>query len=211
MGGIRMPATKKKDTMEEIREIIRDLGESHKRTQEKMEEVWEAQQKTEAGHQRAQKEMEKVWEALKKTEEIVEKQAKSIKKANDNFNTKWGRFMEDLVKGDLINLLKKRKIEVIRPLSRVEYYREDGSLAGDVDIIAVNGKEIVAVEVKTHLEKQDINKFIYELLNPFKKYFPEYSEKIIYGCVAYLDKDESADEVRRIERSFCHQGPGWGN
>lgn len=197
-----MPSTKQKDVIEEIKEIIRDLGKAHKQAQEEMQEFRESQNKA---HKQAQEEMQEIRESLKE-------QTKNLNKANGNFNRKWGRFMERLVKGDLINLLNDRKMEVIRVLPRVPYYRKDGTTEGEVDLIAINGKELVAVEIKTTLEIQDVNKFIKKILNPFKKHFPEYIEKTVYGAVAYLDEDEEVDvkasEYAKSEGLFVINAPG---
>ena len=55
----------------------------------------------------------------------------------------------------------------------------------EFDIIAVNGREVVIVEVKTTLRLRDLDHFT-EKLKMFKKVWPEYRDKKIYGAVAYL-------------------------
>ena len=198
-----MPSAKQKDAIEEIKEIIKVLGMSHKRTQEAQERMQErmqeAQERTQEAQERAEKEMQEIRETLKK-------QAQNLDKADGNFNNKWGRFMEDLVKGDLINLLNNRKIDVIRILSRVPYYRPDKTQDGEVDLIALNGKELVVVEIKTFLTIQDVNKFI-KILNSFKKLFPEYTQKTIYGAVAFLDQND-ADDYAKSKGLFVIKAPG---
>ena len=174
-----MSSTKQKDVIEEIKEIIRDLGK---------------------GHKQAQKEMKEIRERLKE-------QSKNIDKVNGNFDNKWGRFMEDLVKGDLINLLKDRKMDVIRVLQRVDYYRPDGTQEGEIDLIALNGKELVAFEIKTLLAVKDVDKFI-KILNFFKNRFPEYNKKIIYGGVGYLDQREKASNYAESKGLFVIKAPG---
>ena len=58
--------------------------------------------------------------------------------------------------------------------------------------MAVNGKEIVAIEVKTTLTVKKVQKFIDDL-KMFKHYFPEYKDRVIYGGVAYLCEPEDEE------------------
>ena len=87
-----------------------------------------------------------------------------------------------------MQVLKERNIEVLRVQPRLIYYKNKRE-AGDFDLVAMNGKEIVVIEVKTTLTVEKVQKFIDDL-KMFKDYFPEYREKIIYGGVAYLCEPE---------------------
>ena len=53
------------------------------------------------------------------------------------------------------------------------------------DIIAVNGYEIVVVEVKTTLKSDNITHFISKLKS-VREWLPEFHDKNIYGAVAYI-------------------------
>ena len=114
--------------------------------------------------------------------------------------------MEALVKGDLINLLKDRKMDVMRVLQRVDYYHPNGTQEGEIDLIALNGKELVAIEIKTHLTVKDVDKFI-KILKSFKKHFPEYVQKTIYGGVGYLDERDASDYAKS-QGLFVIKAPG---
>ena len=191
-----MPGQAKKDTtIEEIREIMREVAEAQKKTEQE-------QQKTEQSLRLLEK-------TVQETSKYVKETIKALNDTNGKFDNKWGRFMEDLVKGDLINLLVDRKIDVVRVYSRVDYYRPDGTQAGEIDLIAINGKEAVAVEIKTKLTVQDVNDFI-QVLNSFKKHFPEkeYAERIIYGGVGYLDDEEGARKYAESKGLFVIKAPG---
>ena len=62
------------------------------------------------------------------------------------FNGQWGKLMEALVEGDLIDLLQARGIEVEHTLTNV---RHRGERSWEFDIIAVNGAEVVVVETSS--------------------------------------------------------------
>ena len=79
---------------------------------------------------------------------------------------------------------------------------ENGREAGEFDLVAMNGKEVVAVEVKTTLTVKKVQKFI-DKLKMFKEYFPEYRRSTVYGSVAYLCEPE--DEEARGAAKFSQE------
>ena len=228
-----------KPIMDEIREIIRDLGkgqrevqESQKKTeaglqefQRKTEEsqrkteksLRESQRKTEESLRESQRKTEKsLRESQRKTEESlresIQKTQESINKSEGNFNNKWGAFMESLISGDLVKLLNERKISVVKTSPRIRSWRPDGTVTSEFDIVASNGEEVVVVEVKTTPTHEDINYFI-KKLEKFKEVFKEYKDKKIYGAVAYLDDRKVENLPTYIEKRglFVIQALGGGN
>ena len=201
--------TKKSITYEEVLAGFKELTAAQKKTER-------AQQKTEKGFQqlqeagrlteKARREGEKALrEAQKKTEKALRELAKNLKEssqeltknlnaANGNFNNKWGKFLENLVKGDLVKLLSKRNIKVDMVRSRLVASDSTGKEVGEFDLVAMNGKEIVTVEVKTTLTKEKVEKFINKL-RIFKKYFSEHRDKVLYGGVAFLCEPEDEEGV----------------
>ena len=112
-----------------------------------------------------------------------------FKKLEELFTGQWGKLVESLVEGDLVKLLQDRKIDVIGVAK--EHKRTIDGKDYEIDIIAINGKEIVVVEVKTTLGKKDVDDFI-KKLKVFKDYFKEYKNRKIYGCVAYLRENQGS-------------------
>ena len=205
-----MSSVVKKATLEDLQEIIRDLGESQKAAQEDTRKLKEAQKAAEEDTRKLKEAQKAAQEAFKaeqqKTEEVIRRTSESIDKANGNFNNKWGAFMEDLVKGDLIRLLNERGIEVDKILSRVSFNRSKKELAGELDLIAINGTEVVVIEVKTSLIPAHVDKFI-KIMETFRDVFPEYKDKKVYAGVAYLDEDDAA-EYAMDKGLFVIKAPG---
>ncbi|MDE2848993.1 MAG: hypothetical protein OXP74_00115 [Acidobacteriota bacterium] len=112
-----------------------------------------------------------------------------LQKAEDLFTTQWGKLMESLVRGDLANLLDGRGIGV-RSLAQRTLTRRGGE-SYEVDIMAVNGEEIVVVEVKTTLRPEDVRRFRSKLVS-FKEWWPEYRDRKVYGAMAFL---QASDDV----------------
>ena len=178
--------TAKKATLEDVWMTIRELGESQKETD---------QQQQETNRQ------------LRHLEKVVEKTSRSIDKVNGNFVNKWGEFVENLVHGDLVDLLDGWDIRVGRIQPRQVYPPCDGRRGGEFDLVAINGDELVVVEVKSTLEKADVHRFI-EKLKVFKAAPTEYRGKRIYGGVAYLSVVKKAGELAEDEGLFVIRAPG---
>ncbi|MBI9037389.1 MAG: hypothetical protein JEY97_04580 [Bacteroidales bacterium] len=146
---------------------------------------------------------EKVWlmfqetdrmlsEKFNETDKQMKETAKEIKKLSALFTSQWGKLVESLVEGDLIKLLKEKGIPVEQTLQRVKGNHEGENY--EYDIIAVNGDEIVIVEVKTTLRPQDVKDF-HEKIWKAKKYMSAYKDKVIYGCVAFISADGASDRM----------------
>ena len=74
-------------------------------------------------------------------------------------------------------------------------------------MVAINGEEIVIVEVKSTLDKGDVDRFI-EKLKVFKKGIPDYADKTVYGAVAFLGVSKGADEYAEEQGIFIIKAPG---
>ena len=210
-------AKRRSATPEEAWAAIEELAQTQKRTAkenaEGMKELRKAQEKTEKALRESQEKTEKALrESQEKTEKALRELSKNLNAANGNFNNKWGNFLESLVKGDLVKLLSKRNIKVDMVRSRLVASGSTGKEVGEFDVVAMNGKEIVTVEVKTTLTKEKVEKFINKL-KIFKKYFSEHRDKVLYGGVAFLcepqdEEAESAAEYAEENGLFVILSPG---
>ena len=204
-----------KISLEDLKQIVRDLSKTQQELAEQVseaqrqgevarqrlaEEVSEAQRRTEEAQQRTEA-------ALKETQEAVKKQGENLDKASGNFNNKWGAFMEKLVKGNLIDLLQKQGISVDVVIRKIEIWdKNNKDQLAEFDLLAVNGDEMVVVEVKTTLSSEKLAKFIHKL-EKYKHRLPVDKRKKIYGAVAYLDSDGNAKEEAIKQGLFVIEAP----
>ena len=72
--------------------------------------------------------------------------------------------------------------------------------------MAVNGDEMVVVEVKTNLSSDKLNKFIGNLAK-YKHRLPVEERKKVYGAVAYLDYDKNSKEEAVEAGLFVIEAP----
>ena len=172
-------------TPEEIWKILREVSESQKETEKRIKETDEQ---------------------MKKTDERLDKMF-------GQYDDRWGSLIESLVEGKIVELLQSRGIEVINTFSRATgfYWTEENGVREqrhrEIDIVAANGSEVVAVEVKTTLKKRHIKYFL-NTLQDFRKYFRRYKTEAIYGAIAYLKSKKEITDFAEKEGLFVIRATG---
>ena len=144
-------------------------------------------------------------ESQKETDRRMQETDRRLRKLDDLFNGQWGKLMEALVEGDLIELLGQRGIDVKRTATNLKNPGE--TRRWELDIVAYNGGEVVVVEVKTTLKVRDVDHLI-GLLRDAEEELPEYAERRIYGAVAYLKADESSAVYAERQGLFVIRATG---
>ena len=172
---------KKREAERKKREAERKKREAEREAERKKRD--EEQRKREAEREAERKKREAEREVERKESE------KKMKKLENLFTSQWGKLMESLVKGDLIPLLNDRNIHV-NDIAK-EREKHIGGETYEFDIIAIDGHEVVAVEVKTTMRLEDVMDFA-EKMGKFKQIFPAYANDNVYGAMAYLKEDEGA-------------------
>ena len=124
---------------------------------------------------------------LAKLEKTVERTSKAV----DSLTTRWGRFVEELVRPAVVRMFRDRGILITRTMERVRSPLTSGTPM-EIDILGINGMKMVAVECKSRLSKDDVDEMGDRLTN-FKKAFPEYAQYTLYGAVAGIEINEGVD------------------
>lgn len=142
---------------------------------------------------------------FQETDKKFQETDKKIKELTALFTSQWGKLVESLVEGDLIKLLNSRGIKVESIIQRRKGNRE--GINFEFDLIAINGGEIVIVEVKTTLRPQDVNDF-HEKLWKAKIFMPEYKNMIVYGGVAFITAEGASDRMAEKQGFFVIKATG---
>ena len=179
------------ETDRRMREGFEELKEGDKRLQKGLEELKEGEKQLQRGHERVQRN--------------IDKMSKEITSLRNLFESQWSRLIEALVDGKLVELLIERGINVTHTATNVEGKYQ--SRQYEFDILAVNGSEVVVVEVKSRLQVPDVKELLEEL-KQFKTWVPEYRDKKIYGAVAYLRVDENAIKYAENQGLFVIKAVG---
>ena len=200
-------------------QVMQMFAETDRRMREGFEELKEGDKRLQKGHERLQEEYERLQKGLEELKEgdkrlqkghervqhNIDKMSKEITRLRNLFESQWSRLIEALVGGKLVELLKERGIDVNRITTNYEGNYQNRQY--EFDILALNGSEVVVVEVKSRLQVQDVKELLDEL-KQFKTWVPEYRDKKIYGAVAYLRVDEDAIKYAENQGLFVIKAVG---
>ena len=218
---------RKPATPEEVWEILREVSENQKETDRQMKEtdrmIKENQKETDRQMKETDLKFQETAEQMKETDRIIKESAEEtdqkfketaeqmkgtdrrLKALDKLYNGQWGKLMESLVEGDLVKMLKERGIDV-RQTSR-NLKNEGGERNWEFDLLAVNGDEVVVVEVKTMLKVKDVDHFLNKL-GDFKELVSYHKDKKVYGAVAYLKADQSSNIYAEKQGLFVIRATG---
>jgi len=161
---------------EREQEAARREQEYARREQEREQEAARREQEREQEAARREREAERRMQEL-------DRAFKETDKKIGKLGNRLGEFVESMIKPGLINLLQAHGIEVYILLHDVESKRPGAAL--EIDLLAVNTTDCVAVEVKSKLTQADVDKHI-ERLNKFKIALPHYQDCRVMGAVAAM-------------------------
>ena len=124
--------------------------------------------------------------SMAELQRTVDRTSKSV----NALTTRWGRFVEKLVMPAVLQLFQAKGIDVKEVYPRAQTKRQ--GLAMEIDILAVDDTELVLVECKSRLSKDDVDDFL-KKLNRFKAAFPHYKSYAAYGAVAGIEINDGID------------------
>jgi len=186
-------------TIDDIYELFRESERQRKEQQEAFEQRQQEQQ------QASQQDFENYKETIRKQTEDLQKIVAQTNKQIGAITSRWGEFVENLVRPAAVRMFRQKGIEVHFTALRVQGQDQDGSI--EIDILAENSNEVVIVEVKSHLEAKDVKRFLITL-ERFKRVFPKYQNYRVYGAVAGIKIDERADLYALQEGLFLIKPSG---
>jgi Holliday junction resolvase-like predicted endonuclease len=124
-------------------------------------------------------------EQLSRTNEQL---SKTIKKLDDigrqlgDLGLVQGEVAEDLFFRNVRYLFKEERDLIFSDVKR--NLKKKGS--GEYDIVAVNGDAVLVIEVKNKLQNRMVDNFVEKKLPKFKKTFPEYRGRRLFGGIGAL-------------------------
>ena len=148
---------------------------------------------------------EEIWRILRQLAESQKENERRRRRAEDLFTTQWGRLIESLVEGDLAKLLQERGVEVDAIVPGIKLKRDPKQR--EVDLLAVNGEEAVAVEVKTTLRPPDVDEFL-QLLQDLPTLMKTFVNGRLYGAVAYLREHQGTARYAARKGLFVIRATG---
>ncbi|HKK79757.1 MAG TPA: hypothetical protein VJ933_09010 [Phaeodactylibacter sp.] len=205
-----------KETDRRFKETDRRFQETDRRFKETDRRFQETERRFKETDRRFQETERLLTEQFKETDRKFKETAQQFKETDRKldkrfnelyglFSSQWGRLVESLVEGDLVPILRERGIEIEQTSRRVK-----GSHKGqnyEFDILALNGPEVVVVEVKTTLKPRHIRKFV-DKMGSFKTWVKRYAPNTVYGAVAFLQADAGAEQMAENQGLFVIRATG---
>jgi hypothetical protein len=138
---------------------------------------------------------------FKETDKKLQEKIQIVSQNVDKLTGKWGRFVEGLVAPGISRLFGERGIAIETVAQRVRTSINSeamklnliGPETMEIDVLGLNKKHAILVEVKSTLGIDDINDHI-EQLNNFKHFFPEYADRQVMGAVAGIVIEENVSK-----------------
>jgi len=146
-------------------------------------------------------------ETDRRLREESERTEEKIRELANLFTTQWGKLVEALVEPGAVNLFRERGIKVRRSARRIEVEDEQGRKIAEYDIFLENDEEVVIIEVKTTVKKEDVDEFL-EKLREFKDLNPKYRDYRVYGAVAGITFEEGVDKYAYRRGLFVLKSEG---
>ncbi len=194
---------------EEIWKILRTVSEEQREVSREMRKTEQLFKETRQSIKDTRESIKETRESIKETDlqmkETDRRIDKRMKKLEGLFTGQWGKLMESLVEGDLVALLKARQIDVRSTYNNIKGRRNGEHY--EYDILAINSGVVVVVEVKTTMYARDVTHFL-DKLAKFTEHEPVFRGKQIYGALAYLRVEQSADVHAERQGLFVIRATG---
>ena len=204
----------------DLKKLITDLAKENQKTAAAQQKTELAQQKTELAQQKTEASLREIRKELaeerKKTDEsqrqiqkdLAEERKKTeasqrqLRKASQRQLRKdlggvghtQGEIAEDLFWRNFKALMRKQKIvlkEVLRWLKGLGTY--------EYDLVGVNSKVVVVVEIKAKLRQKDVEDFVNKKLPAFRRDFLQNKKHVVMGAVAGLVVKKEVEDFAKAQ------------
>ncbi|MBF0125135.1 MAG: hypothetical protein HQL60_07350, partial [Magnetococcales bacterium] len=168
-------------TIDDVWAVLRENALQQKETDRQMQETKKLIQETAQQMRETDRRMQE-----------TNLEFKQLRKLVGNIGNRLGEFVEAMVKPACFRLFQGNDIQI-----HIIHHRLSSTIPGaamEVDVLAESQQAVVAIEVKSKIDKEDIDRHIYRLQR-FKKAFPRYADCTVYGAVATMVLDNNLKQL----------------
>ncbi|TRV05762.1 MAG: DUF3782 domain-containing protein [Microcystis wesenbergii Mw_MB_S_20031200_S109] len=152
-------------TIEDIREILKQLAQSQQELSQSQQELSQAQKETD--------------KQIKETDKQINRVSKQI----GELGNRLGEFVEWQVRPAVVRLFQERGIDVHEFHPGISVKRDHEGL--EIDLLVVNDTDAILVEVKSKLTQRDVDEHLQRLAK-FKRLMPRFRDVKALGAVAAM-------------------------
>jgi len=172
------------------------------------ESVWEYLQEVGRKLDRLGEEVQELRKSTQDLREHGKEVDRRIQELSNLFTTQWGKLVEALVEPGTVDLFRQRGIGVRYSARRIEVEDEAGRRVAEYDIVLVDDQEVVVIEVKTTVKKEDVDYFLEKLSRVREHLRSLVKDKKVYGAIAGLAYDEGVDRYAYRQGLFVLRSEG---
>ncbi|ARI83822.1 DUF3782 domain-containing protein [Microcystis sp. LEGE 00066] len=152
-------------TIEDIREILKQLAQSQQELSQAQQELSQAQKETD--------------QQIKETDKQINRVSQQI----GELGNRLGEFVEWQVRPAVVRLFQERGIDVHEFHPGISVKRDNEGL--EIDLLVVNDTDAILVEVKSKLTQRDVDEHLQRLAK-FKRLMPRFRDVKALGAVAAM-------------------------
>ena len=152
-------------TIEDIREILKELAQSQQELSQSQQELSQAQQE------------------LSQAQKETDKQINRVSQQIGELGNRLGEFVEWQVRPAVVRLFQERGIDVHEFHPGISVKRDNEGL--EIDLLVVNDTDAILVEVKSKLTQRDVDEHLQRLAK-FKRLMPRFRDVKALGAVAAM-------------------------
>ena len=170
-------------TLESIWELFR---ESDRQFQETKQYLRELSEKTDRQLAETDREIEKTSREVQETSREVKETSRIVRQISKDLGdlgNRLGEFVDHMVAPAVVRLFRDQGIDVHAVHHDIDAERNGEAL--QIDLLVVNDGALVAVECKSKLAQDDVNKHL-ERLDKLKRVMPLYRHHQVMGAVAAM-------------------------
>jgi len=152
-------------TIDDIRQILKELAQSQQELNQSQQELNQSQKETD--------------KQIKETDKQINRVSRQI----GELGNRLGEFVEWQVRPAVVRLFQERGIDVHEFHPGISVKRDNEGL--EVDLLVVNDRDAILVEVKSKLTQRDVDEHLQRLAK-FKRLMPRFRDVKALGAVAAI-------------------------
>ena len=174
-------------SMDDLRQVMKELAEQSRETDRKLAEQAAASraeaERRAADFERRVAEADRQTAELKRQMRETDRKIAAVGKQIGDLGNRLGEFVEGVVRPGLVRLFRERGLDVRE--THQEVVSERHGRKAEIDLLAIDDRVAVAVEVKSKLAHRDVEDHLARLA-AFKEMFPRYADMDVYGAMAAM-------------------------
>jgi len=182
-------------TFEKVWQMFQETDRKFQETDRIIKENAAQQKETDRRMQETDRKMQETDRKMQETDRVV----KEVSRLVGNLGNRLGDFVQYMVAPAVLRMFQERGIEVHQIFPNATAQRDNEGI--EVDLLAVNGVELVATECKSRLGIEDIDQHI-ERIRKIRRMFPQWANHRVYGAVATMVLDQGVAKYAQEKGLF---------